>query len=99
MALTTGTSTDSSWWVFALPAFLGTDSVHGDTFVSLGLLSWALHPGGSAWCHSRACHGPVLIPGSRGFSVFRSLFTLVGPSVGLTGHIQFNMSFISFFLI
>ncbi|RZR97773.1 hypothetical protein BHM03_00027018 [Ensete ventricosum] len=77
MALSPGTTTDSSWWAVALPAFLGADSVLCDTalllislfiaFVSLGLLSWALYPGGPAWCHGRACRGPIPIPGPRGF--------------------------------
>ncbi|URD82417.1 monooxygenase [Musa troglodytarum] len=86
MALSTCATTDSNWWVFALPAFLGADSLCCDTpmlllslfiaFVSLGLLSWALSPGGPAWSHGRARRGIVTIPGPRGLPVFGSLFAL-----------------------
>ncbi|CAD5196130.1 unnamed protein product [Musa acuminata subsp. malaccensis] len=86
MALITYATTDSNWWVLALPAFLGADTLRCDTpmlllslfiaFVSLGLLSWALSPGGSAWSHGRARRGIVTIPGPRGLPVFGSLFAL-----------------------
>ncbi|WOL11535.1 hypothetical protein Cni_G20298 [Canna indica] len=89
MALSAGTTTDSNWWVFTLPAFLGADTLHCDppllvlslfiAFVSLGLFSWTMSPGGVAWSHGRSRRGHIPIPGPRGLPVFGSLFTLARP--------------------
>ncbi|WOK93295.1 hypothetical protein Cni_G01992 [Canna indica] len=86
MALSSSAAaTDSSWWLFSLPAFLGFDSLECDlallftlfvVFVSLGLLSWATSPGGPAWSDGRGRRGSIPIPGPRGFPVFGSLFAL-----------------------
>ncbi|KAG1334512.1 cytochrome P450 78A11 [Cocos nucifera] len=83
-----GACTDSSWWVFTLPAFLGSDSLHCDCFlllsslfvalVSAALLSWALSSGGPAWANGRSRRGVVPIPGPRGLPVFGSIFSLTG---------------------
>ncbi|XP_057971948.1 cytochrome P450 78A7 [Malania oleifera] len=77
-------SKDSSWWVFTLPAFLGSENLL-DGYVllslllaafSLPILAWALSPGGTAWKNGRNRRGPVPIPGPRGLPIFGSLFSL-----------------------
>ncbi|XP_008811218.2 cytochrome P450 78A11 [Phoenix dactylifera] len=83
-----GSCTDSSWWVFTLPAFLGADPLLCDRFlllsallvalVSAALLSWALSSGGPAWANGRSRRGVVPIPGPRGLPVFGSIFSLTG---------------------
>ncbi|KAH7520707.1 hypothetical protein FEM48_Zijuj08G0173900 [Ziziphus jujuba var. spinosa] len=75
---------DSSWWVFALPAFLGSKNLLDVylvlslfvAFVSLGFLTWAFAVGGIAWKNGRNQKGRLSIAGHRGLPVFGSLFTL-----------------------
>ncbi|KAF6149326.1 hypothetical protein GIB67_026182 [Kingdonia uniflora] len=77
-------SKDTSWWVFTLPAFLGTQNLCDGfllfslfvAFVSAGLLTWAFAVGGIAWKSGRNSRGRVSIPGPRGLPVFGSLFTM-----------------------
>lgn len=77
---------DTSWWVFTLPALVGYDRLLDLyvvaslllAFVSVGILAWALSPGGSAWREGRARVGRVAIPGVRGLPVLGSLLTLSG---------------------
>ncbi|XP_020104229.1 cytochrome P450 78A11 [Ananas comosus] len=79
--------TDSSWLVYALPAFLGADTLLCDrglvvvlavaaAALSAALLAWALSPGGPAWANNRSRKGAVPIPGPRGLPVFGSIFAL-----------------------
>ncbi|MCE2056098.1 hypothetical protein HAX54_044046 [Datura stramonium] len=71
---------DSSWWVFTLPAFLGSKNLLDEyvilsvvlAFCAITLITWACSPGGVAW-KNRNTSG---IPGPRGFPIFGSLFTL-----------------------
>nr|DAD21824.1 TPA_asm: hypothetical protein HUJ06_023287 [Nelumbo nucifera] len=73
-----------SWWVFTLPAFLGTQNLFDGwvlislilAFVSVGLVTWAFTVGGVAWKNGRHRKGRVPIPGARGLPVFGSLFSL-----------------------
>ena len=75
---------DTSWWVFALPAFLGSKSLLDGfilfslamAFVSLAFLTWAFAVGGIAWKNGRNRKGHRSIPGPRGLPIFGSLFTL-----------------------
>ncbi|KAJ7956909.1 Cytochrome P450 [Quillaja saponaria] len=75
---------DTSWWVFTLPAFLGSKNlIDGFLVISIfiasvtvGLLTWAFSVGGVAWKNGRNQKGRVPIPGPRGLPVFGSLFTL-----------------------
>ncbi|KAG7987369.1 hypothetical protein I3843_03G130700 [Carya illinoinensis] len=75
---------DSSWWVFTLPAFLGSKNLLDGyvlfaifmSFVSIVLLTWAFTVGGIAWKNGRNQRGRVSIPGPRGLPIFGSLFTL-----------------------
>ncbi|KAJ1688843.1 hypothetical protein LUZ63_012998 [Rhynchospora breviuscula] len=78
-------STDSSWWVFTLPAFLGSEVLadHSLLVVSLFvasisavLLAWALSSGGPAWANGRSHRGATQIPGPRGIPLFGSIFSL-----------------------
>lgn len=77
-------SKDTSWWVFTLPAFLGSKNLLDAyvavsllfTVVSLALLTWAFSPGGPAWKNGRSRMGRVGITGPRGIPIFGSLFTL-----------------------
>ncbi|KAL8473712.1 hypothetical protein ACS0TY_030527 [Phlomoides rotata] len=75
---------DSSWWVFTLPAVLGSKTVLDEylifsifsLFLSLAILTWAFSPGGTAWKNGRNRVGAVPIPGPRGLPFLGSLFTL-----------------------
>ncbi|XP_038721599.1 cytochrome P450 78A7-like [Tripterygium wilfordii] len=75
---------DTSWWVFTLPVFLGSDNILDGyvlsalfmTSVSLVLLTWFYAVGGVAWKNGRNHRGQVPIPGPRGLPVFGNLFTL-----------------------
>ncbi|KAL0461159.1 UNVERIFIED_CONTAM: cytochrome [Sesamum latifolium] len=75
---------DSSWWVFTLPAFLGSKTLVDEYVVltilialmSIALLKWAFSPGGVAWKNGRNSNGAVAIQGPRGLPIFGSLFTL-----------------------
>ncbi|XP_072980247.1 cytochrome P450 78A11-like [Typha angustifolia] len=80
-------STDSNWWVYTLPAFLGTDAILCDRtlpFASLlvallfsgVIVSWAFSSGGPAWANNRSRMGATQIPGPRGLPLFGSIFTL-----------------------
>ncbi|XP_010261110.1 PREDICTED: cytochrome P450 78A7-like [Nelumbo nucifera] len=77
-------SKDTSWWVFTLPAFLGTRNLFDGLIllavllasVSVGLLTWAFAVGGIAWKSGRNQRGRASIPGPRGLPVFGSLFSL-----------------------
>ncbi|KAF3326397.1 cytochrome P450 78A11 [Carex littledalei] len=83
MALATS-CTDSSWWVFTVPAFLGSDVLADHSLVlslfiasiSAVLLAWALSSGGPAWANGRSNRGSTRIPGPRGIPVFGSIFSL-----------------------
>ncbi|OVA17048.1 Cytochrome P450 [Macleaya cordata] len=75
---------DTSWWVFTIPAFLGTKNLFDGfilfslfvAFVSVGLLTWFFTSGGIAWKNGRNQLGRVSIPGPRGLPIFGSLFSL-----------------------
>ncbi|KAL8508245.1 hypothetical protein ACS0TY_018723 [Phlomoides rotata] len=75
---------DSSWWVFTLPAILGSKTVLDEylilsiflVFLSLAIVTWAFTPGGPAWKNGRNKGGTVAIPGPRGIPYLGSLFTL-----------------------
>ncbi|XP_058084400.1 cytochrome P450 78A7 [Magnolia sinica] len=77
-------SKDTSWWVFTLPAFIGTKSLCDGfvllsviiTFLSLALITWAFAVGGIAWKNGRNQRGRVSIPGPRGLPIIGSLFDL-----------------------
>lgn len=77
-------TTDSSWWVFTLPAFLGSKTLVDEyaiiaillSFISVSLLTWAFSQGGVAWRNGRNSNGAAAIRGPRGLPVFGSLFTL-----------------------
>ncbi|KAL6518526.1 hypothetical protein OROGR_019028 [Orobanche gracilis] len=85
MALAMATK-DSSWWIFTLPAFLGSETLLDQyvifsiltAFVSLALLTWVFSPGGAAWKNgrNRVAGATVSINGPRGLPVLGSLFTL-----------------------
>ncbi|CAK7337935.1 unnamed protein product [Dovyalis caffra] len=75
---------DTSWWVFTLPAFLGSQSLSDGyilfslamAFLSLAILTWAFAVGGIAWKNGRNRKGHRFIPGPRGLPIFGSLLTL-----------------------
>lgn len=75
---------DTSWWVFTLPAFLGSKNFLDGyvllslvvAFLSLGFVTWAFAIGGIAWKNGRNQKGTLPIPGPRGLPIFGSLFTL-----------------------
>ncbi|XP_011025604.1 PREDICTED: cytochrome P450 78A7-like [Populus euphratica] len=75
---------DTSWWVFTLPAFLGSKGLLDGfilfslsmAFVSLAFFTWAFAVGGVAWKNGRNQKGHRSIPGPRGLPIFGSLFTL-----------------------
>ncbi|OIT21420.1 cytochrome p450 78a6 [Nicotiana attenuata] len=77
-------TTDSNWWVFTLPAFLGSKNLLDQyiivsivfAFLSITLITWACSPGGVAWKNGRNRCGKIPIPGPRGFPIISSLFTL-----------------------
>ncbi|KAL0349985.1 UNVERIFIED_CONTAM: cytochrome [Sesamum radiatum] len=83
MALSMGIK-DSSWWVFTLPAFLGSKTLLDEYLIfsillaslALVLLTWASSPGGTAWKNGRNRSGAVAIPGPRGLPFFGNLMTL-----------------------
>ncbi|KAL0285051.1 UNVERIFIED_CONTAM: cytochrome [Sesamum angustifolium] len=83
MALSMGIK-DSSWWVFTLPAFLGSKTLLDEYLIfsvllaslALVLLTWASSPGGTAWKNGRNRSGAVAIPGPRGLPFFGNLITL-----------------------
>lgn len=84
MSATALVTEDTSWWVFTLPAFFGTETLFDGCvllylslgLVSFGLLTWAFSTGGVAWKDGRNRRGPTAISGPRGLPVFGSLFTL-----------------------
>ncbi|XP_039123369.1 cytochrome P450 78A11 [Dioscorea cayenensis subsp. rotundata] len=88
MAATSGLSscTDSTWWLFALPAFISSEAGFSGNallllslfiaFFSTILLAWAFSPGGPAWSNGRSRRGPISIPGPRGLPILGSLLTL-----------------------
>ncbi|KZV53643.1 hypothetical protein F511_25924 [Dorcoceras hygrometricum] len=75
---------DSSWWIYAFPALIGSETLLDQYFICsialclllLCLLTWAFTPGGVAWKNGRNRVGAVPIPGPRGLPVFGSLLTL-----------------------
>ncbi|XP_011015161.1 PREDICTED: cytochrome P450 78A7-like [Populus euphratica] len=75
---------DTSWWVFTLPAFLGSKGLLDGfilfslsmAFVSLAFFTWAFAVGGVAWKNGRNQKGHRSIPGPRGLPIFGSLYTL-----------------------
>lgn len=77
-------SKDTNWWIFTLPAFLGSKNLLDLSillslfiaFLTITLLTWAFSSGGLAWKNGRNKAGPIPIPGPRGLPVFGSLFTL-----------------------
>ncbi|PKI76332.1 cytochrome P450 78A7-like [Punica granatum] len=79
-----GVSKDTIWWLFTLPAFLGSETLVDGyfifslamTFLALGFLSWAVTSGGTAWKNGRNRIGFVPVPGPRGLPIFGSLFAL-----------------------
>ncbi|KMZ64281.1 hypothetical protein ZOSMA_3791G00010, partial [Zostera marina] len=85
-----------SWWVFTLPAVLGSSSSSSisTTYFLLSLfitsvlsllLTWAFTRAGPAWKHNRTHLGRVPIPGLHGLPILGSLLTLTGkvPHVAL----------------
>ncbi|RVX21109.1 Cytochrome P450 78A7 [Vitis vinifera] len=77
-------SKDTNWWVFTLPAFLGSGNlldgyVLGSlliAFACASLFAWGFAVGGIAWKNRRNERGRVSIPGARGLPIFGSLLTL-----------------------
>ncbi|KAL4197683.1 hypothetical protein AMTRI_Chr04g252330 [Amborella trichopoda] len=82
-------SKDSNWWVFTVPAYLGTNCFAGlgltdswtctailITFFSLALLSWTFTSGGLAWKNNRAKLGSRPIPGPRGLPILGSILAM-----------------------
>lgn len=77
-------SKDTSWWVFTLPALVGSETFLDLyvivslllAFVTAAILTWALSPSGYAWREGRYRVGRVPIPGLRGLPVLGSLITL-----------------------
>ncbi|CAK9142273.1 unnamed protein product, partial [Ilex paraguariensis] len=77
-------SKDTNWWLFTLPAFLGSKNILDEYLiltllvicVFLTLLTWAFSVGGVAWKNGRNRNGTVPIPGTRGLPIVGSLFTL-----------------------
>nr|XP_009616780.1 cytochrome P450 78A7-like [Nicotiana tomentosiformis] len=77
-------TTDSTWWVFTLPAFLGSKNLLDEyiilsivlAFLSITLITWTCSPGGVAWKNGRNRSGKIAIPGPRGCPIIGSLFTL-----------------------
>ncbi|KAF3440463.1 hypothetical protein FNV43_RR18747 [Rhamnella rubrinervis] len=75
---------DKTWWVFTLPAFLGSKHFLDGyvlfslvvAFLCLGFLTWVFSIGGIAWKNGRNQKGRLSISGPRGLPVFGSLFTL-----------------------
>nr|AYV88868.1 cytochrome P450 oxidase CYP78A230 [Polygala tenuifolia] len=75
---------DTNWWVFTLPAFLGSENLSDGyviisfltAFFTMGLFTWAFAVGGVAWKNGRNRMGSVPISGPRGLPIFGSLFTL-----------------------
>ncbi|KAH7683565.1 Cytochrome P450 E-class group I protein [Dioscorea alata] len=88
MATTAGLTscTDSTWWLFALPAFISSEAGFSGNallllslfiaFFSTILLAWAFSPGGPAWSNGRSRRGAISIPGPRGLPILGSLLTL-----------------------
>ncbi|CAD6212534.1 unnamed protein product [Miscanthus lutarioriparius] len=86
MASAASSCTDGTWWVYALPALLGSDTLCANpallagllflTTVTAALLAWAASPGGPAWAHGRSCLGATPVVGPRGLPVFGSIFAL-----------------------
>ncbi|XP_028763939.1 cytochrome P450 78A7-like [Neltuma alba] len=85
MAFSPSSSSDTTWWLFTLPAITGTHHYSHDTFLLffvplllflLGFLSWTFSSGGLAWKNGRTILGRVAIPGPRGVPIFGSLFSL-----------------------
>ncbi|KAG9451197.1 hypothetical protein H6P81_011162 [Aristolochia fimbriata] len=84
MGLGAGSSKDTSWWVFTLPAFLGTENMFDGVVIlavvlsclSVAVLSWAFASGGIAWRNGRNRLGRVPIPGAPGLPVVGSLSAL-----------------------
>ncbi|XP_061345135.1 cytochrome P450 78A7 [Gastrolobium bilobum] len=81
------TSLDStSWWVFTLPAIVGTQNMLNNLVLvilialfSIGFLAWAFSRGGGggvAWRNGRNQMGQVPIPGPKGLPIFGILFSL-----------------------
>ncbi|KAL5223474.1 hypothetical protein ABZP36_010113 [Zizania latifolia] len=78
--------TDATWWAYALPALLGTDTLCAHpalitgavllTFAIAAVLAWATSPGGPAWAQGRGRLGATPIVGPRGLPMFGSIFTL-----------------------
>jgi cytochrome P450 family 78 subfamily A len=77
--------TDSSWWVFTVSAFLGSQVLSDHSLLiftafvasfSAILLAWAFSSGGPAWTNGRSHKGSTMIPGPRGIPVFGSIFSL-----------------------
>nr|P48420.1 RecName: Full=Cytochrome P450 78A1; AltName: Full=CYPLXXVIII [Zea mays]AAA61607.1 cytochrome P-450 [Zea mays] len=70
MASAACSCTDGTWWVYALPALLGSDTLcahpallAGLIFlatVSVALLAWATSPGGPAWTNGRGASASLL---------------------------------------
>ncbi|GMN33487.1 hypothetical protein TIFTF001_004191 [Ficus carica] len=97
MSATAFVTEDTSWWVFTLPAFFGTETLFDGCvllylslgLVSFGLLTWAFSTGGVAWKDGRNRRGPTAISGPRGLPVFGSLFTL---SRGLAHRVLASMA-------
>ena len=75
---------DSNWWVFTLPAFLGSRNfldlyVLGSLVIAFScasLVAWGFAVGGIAWKNGRNERGRVAINGVRGLPVFGSLLAL-----------------------
>ncbi|TVU30986.1 hypothetical protein EJB05_22647 [Eragrostis curvula] len=87
MAMATASAcTDATWWAYALPAFLGANTLCAHPALVVGalllaavsatLLAWAASSGGPAWAHGRGHRGATPIKGPRGLPVFGSIFTL-----------------------
>ncbi|KAJ3673774.1 hypothetical protein LUZ60_005766 [Juncus effusus] len=84
MALISSCCTDASWWLFTVPAFLGTETLTDHYLLIFSLfiasictilLTWAVSSGGPAWTNGRAQKGTTKIPGPRGIPLFGSIFS------------------------
>jgi cytochrome P450 family 78 subfamily A len=82
MGTTASSCTDTTWWAYALPALISTDTLCTHPALLAGapllatitvvLLAWAASPGRPAWAHGHGRFGVTPIPGPHGLPMFGS---------------------------